>query len=693
MRIVVVQNVRRYLPVAGLLLLFSVLTISSVRHKSATFDEPLHIAGGYGYWSQNEYKLSTENGNFAQRWATLPLLFGEYKFPQDKHFDNFRSSFKFFYHMGNDPDKMLFLARGMIVLLGILLGLLVYLWSAQLFGHAGGLLSLLLYTFSPTVLAHSRLATSDLAVTLCFTASLWSIRALLQRVNVLTLAANCLALGALFASKMSALIMIPVAAVLFGIRIIHGKELPVEFKGRQWLIGTRWAQVVLLSAVVLLQTVLVTGIVAGFYGFRYSASKVHAASAQPAEHTANVGKRAFPKLNLDEQNITERKAAPVSPLLESALKYARKHHLLPEAYLNGIYVVAKYSLVRPAFFNGRYGSGGWTWFFPYCYLVKTPLPVFVVLLLAALAAVTHWHRSRNEQQENGWALLRQSLYRTAPLWLFVITYWVVAVNTSLNIGIRHLLPVYPATFILAGAAASWFGSRRRWIRRALAAALTILVAESLLIWPNYLAYFNQLVEGPKNGYRHLVDSNLDWGQDLPALKQWLADNGLDNQEKTPVYLSYFGNGNPTYHQIDAERLAGYPDLDLKEKKIVPLQGGVYCISATMLQTVHLRYGGRWNEAYEKVYQSLLGFAQMAQHMAKSPAAAKLFWTPQRKKQLKYFPELQLGRLCEYLRNRQPDAAIGYSILVYRLSELDVQQAMLMPFARLIGSRAAAGNEK
>ncbi len=124
------------------------------------------------------------------------------------------------------------------------------------------------------------------------------------------------------------------------------------------------------------------------------------------------------------------------------------------------------------------------------------------------------------------------------------------------------------------------------------------MTESLSAWPNYLAFFNQFVGRSRNGYQYLVDSSLDWGQDLPSLHQWLEKN-VPAASGTPVYLSYFGTGDPKFYGINALLLPGY--LDVAPPQTFPLQDGVYCLSATMLQGVYSRFHRPWTPANETLY--------------------------------------------------------------------------------------------
>lgn len=669
--------IKSFIPVAALLALFAFMTVSSMLRKSATFDEPLHLAAGYSYWTQNEYRFSTENGNLAQRWAALPLLFGTYHFPQ-KVSGNFSTGFDFLFNSGNDARKILMQGRAMMVLLGVALGVLVYLWSSELFGRAGGLISLTLYCYSPAILAHAQVATSDLTVALFFTFSIYCIWKMLHRVSVFSVAISAFAIGSLFVAKMSALLIIPMALLLIAIRLYSSESVSVEFsKSKQ--VTSRKGRALVFLLLMVAQVILVSGVVRAYYGFRFSASKVPIAKVEEPVEKAPIPQ--VPKPPGKQIKEPEPLPGSLSLWLDGLIAFARTHHLVPEAYLRGLQVVFRHSLVKPAFFNGEYGAGGWFWFFPYCFLVKTPLPLFLILLLAAAAAPFAWRLQSKQDGLPFKAAAVRGLYRTSPLWVLLAIYWVVAVNTRLNIGERHILPVYPATFILAGAAAFWL--KRRYLAPAslVVAAVGLFALESARIWPDYLAYFNQIVGGPKNGYKHLVDSSLDWGQDLPALKQWLQANGLDRQKEVPVYLSYFGSGNPSFYGIEAERLPGYLDMDVTERGIMRLKGGVYCISATMLQMVPIFPRGHWSYDYEQQYQPLVHTAYLALADQGPGGAASLrrrTIPDEIKDQLRFFPYLQLGRLCAYLRTRTPDHFIGYSILVYRLTDQDVKQALFMP---------------
>jgi hypothetical protein len=421
-----------------------------------------------------------------------------------------------------------------------------------------------------------------------------------------------LALAGLFVSKMSAPLIALVALALLGLRL--------------WR-GPRGRQSAALFAVLLAQAAIVLAVIWASFDFRYEAF------AQPRPG--------------DQLFLSWPEALASGGPIARAIGLARDHRLLPEAYLFGYAFVNAYSESRAAFWNGASSVIGWPGFFPYAFAVKTPLPELLVLALAILA----WRRRGRD------------LYRCAPLWVLLVVYWGFALSARVNIGHRHLLPIYPVLFILAGAVAS-FWERPSRLRHVVTAALVALAVESLSVWPDDLSYFNQTIGPHTNAYHHLVDSSLDWGQELPALARYLDEDARANPQRAPVYLSYFGVGRPAHYGIDAERLPSYRDPE-RTPELRPLRGGVYCISATMLQLVYSRFRGPWNRRYEDAYQRLV-------RALAEPGAAPDLATR------RTYEQLRFARLCAFLRAREPDAQVHYAILVYRLSDEDVRRALEGP---------------
>jgi len=257
---------------------------------------------------------------------------------------------------------------------------------------------------------------------------------------------------------------------------------------------------------------------------------------------------------------------------------------------------------RPGYLLGQLGTEGWWYYFPVAFAVKTPLATLVALLLAA------WSALRRPQ--------RDDLLLLVP----PVVYFLALMISSLNIGYRHLLPMLPFLSVHIGRLAS---SPRplvslplvRRVRCLLPLSLVIWLALStLLIYPHFLAYFNLIGGGPQNGWHILVDSNIDWGQDMKGLRAWMEREGVER-----VRLAWFGTARPEYYGVCHDLLPGLPygfllwdDPPFDPENPEP---GIYAISVT----------------------SLVGVA------------------------------LPDPDLYAWFRARQPDERIGYSLFIYRVA--------------------------
>ncbi len=644
------------------------MATSAVGGKSNTFDEALHQTGGYAYWMLDDYRIQPENGNLPQRIFSLPLALDaeRYRFPSTDS-DLWRSSAQwalaraFFFGEGNDFAAMLRRGRGLAAAIGAGIALLVYAWSRRLFGREAAILSLVLAVFSPNLLAHGPLMTSDATLALSLCAALACFWAALHRVSPCTTLGSGLVCGLLFVSKFSAVVFAPMALILLALRIADGRALRVRCCGGWRRIESRGRQLAALGAVLGVHALLVWGVIWASYGFRYEAfGPVGPADSRLVESWDAL---------LDTPG-------PLAPLVSAA----RERRLLPEAYLYGAAFADEHSRARLAFLNGAFSVTGWWYFFPCAFALKTPLGLFVLLALAAATLGGPGRLAPGDGPSGGRPC---GCYAAAPLWVLLGLYGLFSLTAKVNVGLRHLLPVYPALFILAGAAARWVVWRRRLPAALAVAAALAFVAASLCIRPHYLAFFNALV-GPERGYRHLVDSSLDWGQDLPGLAAWLeADAGA--RSGAPVYLAYFGSSSPASFGVRARALPSYHEWSAASGGGLDLEAGLYCISATMLQPVYTDFPGPWTAARESLYQrareqleSRLGAGEDADEPR----------DPRLRRALRVYDQLRFGRLTAYLRQREPDAHVGYSILIYRLSDQQLRDALRGPPAELVPARGA-----
>jgi len=660
------------LAVMGLLALHWILATTSIRHKCSTFDEVAHLTKGYAWWRLDDKRLVPDHPPLAQAWAALPLLDDGLRFPsRDQtawhHSAVFTIGKQFFYRVGNDADAMLGQSRKMILLLSVATGCAVFWWSRRLFGTPGGLISLSLYALSPTVLAHGRLVTTDICVSLFFLLSAAGIWRVLHEIGPKTLLTSAAALAGLFLSKFSAVLILPMGLVLVAVRLLSGKPLRVRIGGDH-LVKARWKMAAIFLAVMAVHVAAVDLAIWLAFDFRYEAM----VDAQPERDHFFV-----PDSLPEGKTVWEHQGRGI-PRIAATIDWARERRLLPEAYLYGFLYTMQGARGRAAFLNGERQKTGWWYFFPLCFIYKVPVPVMAVLLAAGISAAAGWSPVKGESRGSGRlgkSNLAATLYDTTPLWVLIVVYWAFAVSSHLNIGHRHLLPTFAPMFVLCGAAEGWMRVSLKWVRFLIPALLCALAASSLATWPHYLAHFNLIAGGASKGYRHLVDSSLDWGQDLPGLKRWL-DKHRGGQD---VYVAYFGTGNLKHYGIEARPLPHY--LQKSGRGDYRLRGGIYCISATRLQQVYMLPGSKWTLEQESRFHNHLDEARRLEELPDEDDARGAFVSSRGrdfKKNFDVFQKLRFGRLCAYLRNREPDDHVGHSILIYRLTDEQVDEALYGP---------------
>ena len=658
---------------AALCLLHVWMAASVSRHFSTTVDEIAHVTAGYAYWTQHDYRLQPENGNLPQRWAALPLVVRGEAFPPIPsdawaQADVWSLGRVFFYGSGNDLPSLLAAARLMIALLSGTLCLAIYLWTRTLLGSNAAWIALILAAFSPTLLAHGGLATSDTAAALGFVAMSLAWARLMQRVTPGRVLAAGAAAGVLALSKYSAVLFVPVALIVLTARLLRAR--PVVFRGFGRLIPFAGAhRLVPLGGAALAALAVAATLIWGAYGFRFAASPEPGARFIQTWDEVLLRTPAPPALAGADGRAGV--VASLQPgLVQHTVAWLRDHQLLPEAYLYGLAFVDKHARSRLAYFAGEYRTDGWWEFFPTAFLLKTTLPTLALMALGVAALIVAEPRCR-----------RVWLVRLIPVFALILVYGAFSLQSRLNIGHRHLLPLYPAVFLLAGATALAIRPRR-WLAPVVALLLVWHVAESARIRPHYLAYFNPIGGGPTEAHRHFVDSSLDWGQDLPGLRAWLQTHVRGEK----VFLSYFGSGDPVHEGIVATRFGdGY--FDWAERVTPPaLHGGVYAISATMFRRVYTHVRGPWDSSYEQAYQQLRTWLDAA---AGTPAGAlprdldgTALTAEEVRARLFRYEHLQFGRLCHFLERRPVDAHVGYSILIFRLTEEEVQRALYGPLPTL-----------
>ncbi|UCF32900.1 MAG: tetratricopeptide repeat protein [Phycisphaerales bacterium] len=660
-----------WLVAVALLVLHAALAIGATLRMSPTFDEVEHLMAGYSYLQTGDYRLVPENPPLAELWAALPLLCTDADFPNLNNESWWTSNpwalgEALLFELGNDPDTLLVMGRSMIVLLSVVLGLVVFVWSSKLFGPVGGFLSLILYALSPTTLTHGSLMTSDTAAALMFLLALAGIWAVLHRVTIWRVLLGGLAVAGLALSKFSCILLLPIVLILLTVRLARRKPLVVAI-GHIRTVHSRTARLGTFCLVGLVQLLIIVAAIWVVFGLRFEAFK----NAEPGrDRLANFG--TAPPYE-SSWNYELRHVGQAADLIA----WARDHRLLPEAYLYGLTYTINSARTREAFLHGERSTGGFRLFFPYAFLVKTPLPSLVLMLLAMGTALLPLLQSRDRSRRTS---LQTSLYKTAPLWTLLAVYGLFAVFGHLNIGHRHLLPIYPVLFILCGVAAQLLTAGRRPARACIILLLCLYPLASLSQWPHHLAYFNILVGGPRHAHHHLVDSSLDWGQDLKRLAKRIEDYRRESEshnqgaQRGDDCVAYWGSVAPARYGIEAKALATPPPWD--EPEVFPLRPGTYCISATFLHQVYLLPMSRWTPVLERTYQALRPHIDRIQ--AGEPIAATTLPGAQSNPLTELVLKLRFARLCASLRQRSPDEWVGRTIMIYKLDQSQIDEALFGP---------------
>lgn len=490
----------------------------SVRGDSLTMDELSHLPAGYSYVSQKDMRINPEHPPLVKDLAGIPLLFiKSIKFPYESTAwkDDVNGQWAFgstlLFHSGNPADKMIFWGRLPMLLFVLILGIYIFKWSKELFGNKTALLSLFLFSMSPTFLAHGRLVTTDVAAaTAFFVGTYYFVRALRNPVWK-----NIVIAGIVFG-----------IAELLKFSVIILAPLFIFFALLCW-----WPlkKIRFIDAVRILITVFVIGfclvwIVYLFHTWNYPVEK-------QVSDTRNI---------LTSYGF--RPAANFVIWLASIPVFRAFAH-----YLLGLLMVFQRAAYgNTTYFLGEVSAAGWKSYFPIVYAIKEPLAFHILTLIAVIFALsrikTPYYRKIFSRLKN-W--LNDNFAEFAMLCV-IAAYWAISLRANLNIGVRHLLPAIPFTIVLISRETKILAANSKKIFLPILTLLLTWQAVTVIkVYPHFLTYFNELAGGPDNGYKRTVDSNLDWGQDLKRLKNWVEKNGIEK-----IYVDYFGGADAEYYLGD-----------------------------------------------------------------------------------------------------------------------------------------------
>ena len=394
-----------------------------------------------------------------------------------------------------------------MMLLMIGLGLFIYKWARELFGRKTALFTLLLFAFYPDVIAHGRLVTTDIAAAFGFVVGTYYFSKAIEKKTWkwTVIGAAAFALAQLL--KFSAFLLFFVFLILIVIRAIQERKT----KGFWSPLWEYFKIYFWVSAISLIFVWLV------YIPFTWN-------TPVAIEH------------QLIETNLT---ADSKTLVLRNFLHYFEGNAItrgLGHYLLGVMLVVARVAGGNATFIMGHLSDKSISWFFPVAWLIKTPITIIILFLTSIVAYIT-----RKKTKEGAWI---GSLLLTP-----IIIYWAFTLKGQLNIGIRHLMPTIPFVLLMiAYLVYPVFNNAKKYFyQKIILAVLAVyLIVSTMSYYPGFVGYFNESV--PRDDrYNYLVDSSLDWGQDLLRLKKYVDDNNIKS-----IKVDYFGGSQTSYYLPQAK---------------------------------------------------------------------------------------------------------------------------------------------
>lgn len=575
--------------IAGILIAFFAVSLMLAKDDAVTMDERAHIPASWSYVKYLDMRVNPEHPPLLKDLAGLSMFFANpnFAFPYRSelwqngdtnvnpanHPEGSAKSWglaqwefgvRFLFGSGNNPDAIAFAARLPIILVGILLCFMVYLWTRELAGASAGFFALLLIAADPNMLGHSHYVTTDVGIAAFIFISAYFFVRFLKNPSGANILLAGIFLGIAELTKFSAVILFP----LFGlIALLYALTKPNETTPNDPNISRSNSLQKLFEYLL-----KYAGIVAVSFVTIWALYLVNVWN-MPGEVTAEIARAVFPNDKLVGR-VAESTVVALSgiPALKPLAHY----------FLGVFMVFARVAGGNTYYFFGTVTNQATSLYFPAVFLLKETLPFLVILLFGILYGARRIVKVALLQKEKGltcWNIFARSFQSHIAQYVmmsFVVLYAYLSIAGNLNIGFRHLFPILPFLVVLGTKALFDYWKRHRgnhstWttVRLVVIFLALWIVLIPILTYPFYLSYFNTAAGGHENGYRYVTDSNYDWGQDAKRLERWVADYNacvntnqegsdscrtLTNGKTFPtdmpidtIRVDYFGGSDPAYY--------------------------------------------------------------------------------------------------------------------------------------------------
>lgn len=553
--------------VAIILAFHFILSLVVSSQESMTFDEKAHIPAAYSYVRYGDMRLNPEHPPLIKDLSGLFLLPLNLDFPLEitEWLDGYNEQ----WIVGdvfincirpeiacNDADTILFFSRLPIIILAVVLGVALFLWTRKLGGALAGVIATTLYAFDPNIIAHNHYMTTDIGSAAFIFFSFYFFIQFLKNPTGSTILVSGIFLGLAELTKFSAVLLFPIFglfAFLYALTRIPGSQ---EVRGKfRFLCSNLWRYLSGYTMSVLVCFVIIW--------IGYALNTLGMPAQKVVEHADLFLSQPNTPARISHDLIVSMTTSPI---------------LLPYAeYFVGIAkVFSRVAAGNVHYFLGTVSSTSSPWYFPVVFLLKETLP-FLLLLIATTGyglyrIVRHIGRERTAGLWHVFARSFQNHITEYMAVFFILFYSYVSITGNLTIGFRHLFPILPFLYLLIGKGVAQFYKRHesepvthQLIGVFIGTLMLIVMAIPVLSYPSYLSYFNAVAGGHSVGYHYVTDSNYDWGQDLKYLKKFMdrvdqcqagtAPLGTDCTLASyppidKIRVDYFGGSNPSYYLGD-----------------------------------------------------------------------------------------------------------------------------------------------
>jgi dolichyl-phosphate-mannose--protein O-mannosyl transferase len=563
-----------------------VLSIASSWNDSLIVDEVPHIGAGYSYLAKQDMRLNPEHPPLAKDLAAIPLLFlnlnqsaFQSKFWQTDVNGQWEFGRLLIFNSGNNADLIRHLARLPILLFFVLSAVLIFKWARRLYGNIGAITALILFSFSSTVIAHSRFVTTDMAALFGVLLATYFFINYLRNQTAKNLIIAGLTFGIALLCKFCTALLVPFFVILALFYRPPGamKKYPV------------------LRQLLFTLLIFIIGVIVVLWPIYYLHTYNYPPERQQAD-TEHILTAVYRQIDTPLSWVIQASSQPLlRPLAHYSLGFLRVAHQNAEPH--------------DVFFLGDVLFYGSRFYFPTVYFLKEPLAWWGLAAISLLYIAWQFRKPETGRGRGAQDFIRNHFEEFAMiLWLMI--YLGMSIRSTLNIGVRHLLPIFPFAILLVGGQLTRLGQKlkekgEKWFLTSIFLLSTLLiwyVVENIKTFPLYLTYFNQVAGGPSGGYRYVTDSNLDWGQDLIRFRDWVKKNNIPKIE-----LDYFGWADQSYYLgphfewLWREKYLGADDFKARNKS-----DGWLAISITYLQETqgpveHPKYPNYlWLKSYQPV---------------------------------------------------------------------------------------------